>query len=113
MRCSLCQMDPGLKQAWGCEAPCEGPVWEHDGDLYFSCPVLWITTDVADWYRQYAYAKEFGGARYEDQSQPWLEAYEEYTRAYQGFLNERSEKQAAMMNSVTRFKHAQGEEIDG
>lgn len=75
MSCSECQFVPELKEQRGCEKPTQQPVWEDEDDVYYSCPILWITQEIIDWYDEMAYSKEFGGAAYTDQSNRFVEAW--------------------------------------
>ncbi|MBD3387589.1 MAG: hypothetical protein GF414_01485 [Candidatus Altiarchaeales archaeon] len=106
MQCRLCELDPELKAAWGCEQPLPNPVWELDGDYWYSCPILWITDDMALWYREYQYGEKFGAKPFEEQSWYWTEGWLAYERAMGRFAQEKHDKQQAEMRSVTRFNRA-------
>jgi len=106
MRCSLCQQDDTLRETWGCTQPTQVPIWEHDGDLYYSCPLLYIPHEIIDWYYEYDYAKEFGTAPYEDMSYLWVWAASEYKREYNACVAQKNNEQIAKQNSRTAFRNA-------
>lgn len=99
-------MDESLKEAWGCEQPVEQPFWELDGDTYFSCPLLWVTEDVIEWYREYEYALAFGGTPWVDQTYAWVKAFQWYTQASTRYASEERAKQSQHSNSITAFSNA-------
>ena len=103
MRCSLCSQDESLKETWGCTTPSDTPVWELGEDTYYSCPLNYITDDVANWYQEYEYSKEFGGTSWHLQSYAWVQAYRWYMQSYNGHVQKAQERSNANMNSIAAF----------
>jgi hypothetical protein len=86
--CRACQHNPAYKKEWGCIKPVEEQaVWiddETDQDFY-SCPMLWVSQNITDWYSEYAYirkhphtAKEYKtiNAKYAQASSVYESAYD-------------------------------------
>ena len=55
--------DPSLRDQWGCEEPTQIPVWEDEdeGELFFNCPVRFISEAVVLWYDEHAYFETYQG----------------------------------------------------
>jgi len=115
MRCSVCLQDETAKEAWGCEQPSPTPVWELDGDLWYSCPMLWITRDIIEWYQQYAYGEKFGTRPWSDMPWLWTWAAGEYGRALSDFQGRKAAEQAKKLDSLRslRVGRQQEEQTDG
>jgi len=114
MRCHMCQADPTLRDSWGCLRPVDSPIWELDGDLYYSCPILWITEDVAAWYREYEYSKLFGGVPWQQQTQVWVDAFLWYNSAYEGHLaEERARHDSSNSSKAAIRRHMNQGDDDG
>ena len=108
----MCQADPTLKESWGCLQPVENPIWELEGDLFFSCPLLWITEDTAMWYREYEYAKEFGGVPFDRQTQAWVNAYGWYTSTYSNYKAEEQQRHQDALKGASSLKRSGLREVD-
>jgi hypothetical protein len=69
-------------------------VWaDGEDEYYYSCPRLWITGALTDWYRGYTYDAEFGTALpYPEQSNRYVEAWLIYKNALGRFQMEQAEK---------------------
>jgi hypothetical protein len=68
-----------LKSLSGCEEPAQEPVWEYEGDVWYSCPILFVPEIVSAWYEEYAHDKEFGCAvPFEQRPARWVEALNLY-----------------------------------
>jgi hypothetical protein len=80
MDCRECSCDPTLKARWGCEEPTQYAVWATEEDEFYSCPLLWVTQIISDWYEEYAYYQEFTGAAPDINTltQSWLDAMHAY-----------------------------------
>lgn len=71
-KCSLCDKNPKNKKYWGCEKKAQIPrplfVDERkEGDVivqyrYYQCPVRFIPLNIFNWYKLYAYHKDFPSA---------------------------------------------------
>jgi hypothetical protein len=92
MSCQECQFVPELKEQRGCETPTQQVVWEDDEDVFYSCPILWITPEIISWYDEVAYSKEFGGTPYPDQSNRFVEAWLFYNSEMNRFTKLKMEK---------------------
>jgi len=85
-----------LKALGGCEEPAQEAVWEDGEDTYYSCPIHFIPENVAMWYEEYAYAKEFGTTiEWGDRTARWLEAMKVYRRHYDAGVSEMASRQKA------------------
>jgi len=89
---------------WGCERPAESPVWEDEGDLYYSCPLLFIPPEVVEWYQEYDYCVNVRGMEYEELPWTWLEAYRAYRNAMTTYEHRRASESAQKANSLTAFR---------
>lgn len=105
MSCTACQHDPALKEDWGCEEPTHSAVWvdEEDENEFFSCPILFIPSNVFGWYREYTYSKDFPGAAlpYHLRSARWIDAYEMYTSAYARFMREAQKNRSSAGKEIS------------
>ena len=52
-------------------------VWDdRHGEVFYNCPVKWLTDDVIDWYQEYVYNVEIGGSiPFREQSSKYIEAF--------------------------------------
>ena len=92
LSCSACAEDPQLKSLSGCDEPTQDPVWEYEGDVWYSCPLLFLPETVVRWYEEYVHDKEFGSRMaFKDRPHRWLEAYS----LYRGCLNDWQEEASA------------------
>lgn len=85
MSCLECQYVPELKEQRGCERPTQQPVWEDEDDIYYSCPINWITDEIGQWWDEVVYSREFGGMSYDQQSNRFVEAYLFYSAEFNRF----------------------------
>jgi len=72
----MCREDPSLAEDLGCEKPRETAIWDDLEDKYCSCPRLWLSTATRNFFRSVRFAKEFGGLKYEEMSNRWMEAWQ-------------------------------------
>ena len=106
MRCSLCLQDDTLRESWGCTQPKDNPIWEHDGDLYYSCPMLYIPQEIIDWYHEYYYAEKFGAAPYTEMPYMWVWAAFEYRHELDACIAQVQNERNARQSSLTAFRNA-------
>lgn len=80
MNCRACLDDPQCKKTWGCEEPTQNVVWELEEDVFYSCPMLWLTENIIHWYDDYAYYSKFTGAapKIDELTPSWLDAMKYY-----------------------------------
>lgn len=92
--CEACLHDPELKDRLGCEEPAAEPVWSDGEEVWYRCPLSFITEEITEWNEQRLYAQDFGNILpYEEQSSRWIAAWNVYRSALSKFakLKQRSE----------------------
>lgn len=66
---------------------------DGEDETYFSCPRLWVTNDMIDWYHEYTYDIDFGTAlRYPEQANRYVESWSVYKRALGRFQMEQAQE---------------------
>jgi hypothetical protein len=116
MSCAVCQTDPDLKEAFGCEAPTQHPAWvnELDEEEYYTCPLQMIPVEVYDWYRTHVYRETYGVApppdRVAARDVDALLCYMRETRRWEtrradSARNRREETDKATLDAVKRSVH--------
>lgn len=101
LSCEACAGDPQLKALSGCETPSQEPVWEYEGNNYYSCPLLFIPENVCRWYEEYSYAKELGtNTEYIDRPERWLLGM----RIYNSELSKHISERAARVKQESQVK---------
>lgn len=66
---------------------------DGEDETYFSCPRLWVTNAMIEWYQEYTYDTDFGTAlRYPEQSNRYIEAWSVYKRAIGRFQLEQAQE---------------------
>ena len=78
----------------GCEGSTQGAVWtDFKEESFFNCPLLWVTSDIVDWYQEYSYDIEIGSPlNYHKQSSRYVEAWQIYKRFYNDYQSIQAEK---------------------
>ena len=96
MQCEMCLHDPELKKEWGCDEPKQIAVWvDNEENEYFNCPLKFIPENVLQWYEEYSYQKEFGGAlSYRKQSRKFIDAIRIYNSAFCSYKQNESKQNA-------------------
>ena len=91
MTCGACLGDPELPKAWGCEQPTQAAVWVDEEHEFYGCPIRFISQAASEWYVEYAYYRELGGAPpFGDQDARFIEAIREYNAHYMRFSREKA-----------------------
>lgn len=69
-------------------------VWvDPKGEQFFSCPMLFISDDITEWYKSYLYSTEIGGLTpYHDQASKWVDAWLVYRAAFNQYQSHQMEK---------------------
>ena len=72
----MCERDPDLKTAWGCEEPTQNAVWAHGENEYFNCPLKFIPETIWQWFEELQYCQKFLGTalNYKKQSAKFVDA---------------------------------------
>lgn len=107
MSCRECSLDPSLRQAWGCDSPSQYVVWEDDEDIFYSCPMLFVSEQSNDFFEEYAYYNTFTGAApaIDDVVPGWIEAMAYYRTKlafYESQVNDRGSVKTDKGLSVLR-----------
>jgi hypothetical protein len=112
--CEACQTDPGIPAALGCETPSQMAVWETEDDVFYSCPLSFVSSAIWGWYSEQAYYKEFGGAPSHDvQPALWLDAWSIYSSYYCKFAEKARSKEDTTGKSLKSLQSAHIEANNG
>lgn len=68
-------------------------MWADGEEFFYSCPMLWVSSDILDWYMEYLYDVEVGEAlSYNLQSKKYVEAWFVYRSALKKFHEQQMDK---------------------
>jgi len=92
MNCSTCSVDGSFKDLWGCDEPTHEAVWEDGNNLFYNCPLTFISENIIlfvnemNYNRRYNINRPFNkqSARYidaENELNKWLKHYTDEVRA--------------------------------
>lgn len=92
--CEACHHDPSLKQDLGCESSTQRVVWtDAHEEMFYNCPLLWVTRDIIDWYQEHKYDIEIGNPlNFWKQSTKYVEAWQVYKAYYEKYQVYQTEK---------------------
>ena len=79
-------------------------VWAVDEYEFHSCPIIFITKEITDWYREYSAIKNglVQPDRYDEKQARWFDASDIYNNYYLRFESEKSKKPKKQIKVVPK-----------